>query len=174
MSEESKSRPWYREPWPWILMSGPALAVVASFASAYLAVHGADPVVDENYYQHGLQINAELARDQQAHRMNLRSDLQLSGVRRGDEVRLRLTSAQPLPDTAVRIRLLHDGGAFSERSAVLGRVPGTSGAPAFYGQWLQAPDDRLTLADGRWRVVLEGDDWRIEGSAGADAHLSAP
>jgi hypothetical protein len=174
MSDAIESRPWYREPWPWILMSGPAAAVVASLASAALAVHGADPVVDENYYQHGLQINAELARDQKARELALRSDLRLAGVRRGDELRLRLSAAQPLTDTAVRVRLVHDGDAMSERSAVLGRVPGSAQAPAFYGQWLQAPDDHLRLADGRWRVILEGENWRVEGPAGADAGLSAP
>jgi hypothetical protein len=66
MSETAKCEVWYREPWPWIVMSGPIAAVIASFVSAYLAVHGADPVVDENYYQHGLQINRELERQQHA------------------------------------------------------------------------------------------------------------
>ena len=61
MNKTTKSSVWYREPWPWILMSGPAVAVIGSLVSAYLAIHGADPVVDENYYQHGLQINRELA-----------------------------------------------------------------------------------------------------------------
>ena len=27
MSTERALRPWYREPWPWILMSGPAIVV---------------------------------------------------------------------------------------------------------------------------------------------------
>ena len=176
MNEALKSRPWYREPWPWIVMAGPALVVVASLVSAYLAVRGADPVVDENYYEHGLQINAELARDRQALQLQLHFDLQLAGVRRGDDVRVRVTSASPLTDTAVRIRLLHDAGALTERSAVLGRVPGSVGAAdgaRFYGQWLQAPDDRLTLKDGRWRAVIEGDTWRLEGPAGAAIHVAA-
>jgi uncharacterized protein len=64
MTETTRSKPWYREPWPWILMSGPVAAVIGSLVSAYLAFHGADPVIDENYYQHGLQINRELERQQ--------------------------------------------------------------------------------------------------------------
>ena len=40
-----ESKPWYREPWPWILMSGPALVVVASVVSAILAAATADPLV---------------------------------------------------------------------------------------------------------------------------------
>lgn len=29
--------PWYKEPWPWILMSGPAIVVVACIYTIYLA-----------------------------------------------------------------------------------------------------------------------------------------
>jgi hypothetical protein len=173
MNDATRTRPWYREPWPWILMSGPAVAVVASLVSAYLAVVGADPVIDEDYYEHGLQINRELARQQQASRLGLQTDLHLQGVRRGDEVDVQVASSAPLPDTAIRVRLVNGLGAFTERSAVLGRVPGSGAVAKFYGQWLQAPDDRLTVAAGSWRAVIEGDNWRIEGPAGADAHLRA-
>jgi uncharacterized protein len=171
MVEPKGDNPWYREPWPWILMSGPLLAVVGSLASAALAVRGADPVVDENYYQHGLQINRELDRDRNARDLDLRSVLQVAGVRRGDAIRLRLSSLHVLTDTTVSVRLVHGGDAVSERSAVLGRLPNDPGA-AFYGQWLQAPDDHLGL-DGQWRVQIEGATWRLEGLAGAESHLVA-
>ena len=38
-------KPWYREPWPWILMSGPATVVVAGCVTAVIAIRTADPVV---------------------------------------------------------------------------------------------------------------------------------
>jgi uncharacterized protein len=66
---------WYREPWPWIVMSGPALVVIGSLVSAYLAVRGADPLVDEDYYQHGLQINRQLEREHQV--QGLRSQIEV-------------------------------------------------------------------------------------------------
>jgi hypothetical protein len=173
MTEATQSPAWYREPWPWILMSGPALAVIGSLLSAYLAVVGADPVIDENYYQHGLQINQELARVQQASRLRLQIHLQLQGVRRGDEVRVQVAAKEPLPDTAIRVRLVNQRGDFSERTAVLGRLPGSDGVARFYGQWLQAPNDELTVAGGHWRAVIEGNDWQIEGPAGTDVLLRA-
>jgi len=171
MNEAVKIRPWHREPWPWIVMAGPAIVVVASFVSAWLAVRGADPIVDENYYEHGLRINTELARDRQAIALQLRADLRLSGVRRGDEVRLELNSVRPLTDTALRIRLMRDGDLRTERSAVLGRRPGPDGTASFYGRWLQAPQDPWSLADGRWRVLIEADGWRVEGPAAAETNL---
>jgi uncharacterized protein len=53
--------PWWKFGHVWMVFGGPAVVVVASFVTLYLAVVGADPVVDENYYQHGLQINRTLA-----------------------------------------------------------------------------------------------------------------
>lgn len=38
MQELDKNpNPWYKEPWPWILMSGPAIVVVACIITIYLA-----------------------------------------------------------------------------------------------------------------------------------------
>lgn len=31
------SKPWWREPWPWILMAGPALAVIGCMITIFLA-----------------------------------------------------------------------------------------------------------------------------------------
>jgi len=173
MNANVNSAAWYREPWPWILMSGPALAVVGCMVSVYLAVSGADPLVDPDYYQHGLKINDQLARVRQASRLRLQTSLQVAGVRRGDEVRVELASSEPLRDTVIRIRLVNPLGALTERSAVLGRVPGAGEVATFYGHWLEAPDDELTMSGGNWRAVIEGADWRVEGAAGADAHLRA-
>lgn len=172
--EATVQRPaWYREPWPWIAISGPVLAVLGCLVSVYLAVSRADPMVDEDYYQHGLKINDELARLRQAAQLGLKSSLQVAGVRRGDEVRVQVASRQPLRDTVIRIRLVHALGAFTERTAVLGRVPGSGEVASFYGQWLQAPEDELTMSGGSWRTIIEGTDWRIEGPAAADTELRA-
>lgn len=32
-----KPKPWYREPWPWILMAGPAAAMIGCFITIYFA-----------------------------------------------------------------------------------------------------------------------------------------
>ena len=36
------TQPWYKEPWPWILMSGPAIVVVACVITIYLAFSNYD------------------------------------------------------------------------------------------------------------------------------------
>lgn len=45
--EDAQLRPWYREPWPWIVAAGPAIVVVAGLATFWIAAHNADVVVKD-------------------------------------------------------------------------------------------------------------------------------
>lgn len=53
--------PWWRYGLVWLVISGPAVVVVAGLITAWIAVRSQDQVVDENYYQSGLNINKTLA-----------------------------------------------------------------------------------------------------------------
>ncbi len=59
-SDNTDPRPWWRFPHVWLVISGPAVVVVASFITFYLAVVGKDPVLDEDYYRKGIEINKTL------------------------------------------------------------------------------------------------------------------
>jgi len=52
--------PWWKFGHVWMVVGGPAIVVVASFITLYLAVSRPDPVVDDNYYQKGVALNKEL------------------------------------------------------------------------------------------------------------------
>ncbi|WP_296508503.1 FixH family protein [Rhodoferax sp.] len=51
------AQPWWKFGHVWLVVSGPLIVVIASFVTFYLAAHGKDPVIDENYYQAGLELN---------------------------------------------------------------------------------------------------------------------
>lgn len=53
--------PWWRFGHVWLVLAGPALVVVASFITMYIAFVGQDPVVDEDYYRKGIAINQTLS-----------------------------------------------------------------------------------------------------------------
>ncbi len=57
----STCAPWWRFPLLWMVLAGPALVVVASFATLWLALRTPDPVVAEDYYRQGIEINRTLA-----------------------------------------------------------------------------------------------------------------
>lgn len=56
-------KPWYREPWPWLLMSGPAIVVVAGIITIVIAARTHDGLVVDDYYKRGLAVNMDLSRD---------------------------------------------------------------------------------------------------------------
>lgn len=55
------SQPWWRFPLLWMVLAGPAVVVVASFVTLWLAIRTPDPVVAEDYYRQGIEINKTLA-----------------------------------------------------------------------------------------------------------------
>lgn len=97
------SRPWYREPWPWLLMSGPAAVVLAGIATTVLAVTSFDGLVADDYYKQGLSINRVIARDEKARSLGLDATVQFNPER--TRVRVLLgAAAQP---KSVRLALVH-------------------------------------------------------------------
>lgn len=61
-SADSKA-PWWKYGHVWLVLAGPAVVVVASLVTLYLAMAGKDPVVDEDYYRKGVEINRSLVED---------------------------------------------------------------------------------------------------------------
>jgi len=49
--------PWWKFGYVWFVLSGPAIVVIASFFTFYLAYVGMDVVVDEGAYQKVLSLN---------------------------------------------------------------------------------------------------------------------
>jgi hypothetical protein len=61
---QSRSRPWWKFGYVWLLISGPAVVVVAGFATLWLALAYPETLVAEDYYRRGVEINRELAAQQ--------------------------------------------------------------------------------------------------------------
>lgn len=112
-------KPWYREPWPWFLISLPATAVVAGVATVWIAATNSDGLVVGDYYKAGLAINQTLARDETARTMALRAALDardgtlsvtLAGALTAWPQRLTLTLAHPTRSGQDRtVELSHAG-----------------------------------------------------------------
>ena len=140
------AKPWYREPWPWLLMAGPALVVVAALVTLYLAMSSDDGVVADDYYKRGLLINRVLEREQRGAALGLAADVAIAA---DGAVRVDVAGARAAPETLL-LKLTHATRAGLDRSAML--VRGADGA--YRGRIAPPPA-------GRWLVVLEGDTWRL-------------
>jgi hypothetical protein len=56
-----RAEPWWRFPYVWMVMAGPAIVVVAGFATLWIALRVPDPVLASDYYRQGIEINKSLA-----------------------------------------------------------------------------------------------------------------
>lgn len=60
-SEKIPCPPWWRHGHVWLVIAGPAVVIVAGVVTILLAVRSPDPVVAEDYYRRGIEINKTLA-----------------------------------------------------------------------------------------------------------------
>jgi hypothetical protein len=142
-------KPWYREPWPWILMSGPAAVIVAGAVTTWMAFATEDGLVADDYYKRGLAINAVLKREQAAAQRGI--DAQV--VRSAGRVRVLLRGVEP---PVLFLSLVHATRAGNDVRLRLQReADGSYGAalpPLPAGHWRAVVDD----PHGEWRVVMDG------------------
>jgi uncharacterized protein len=69
------NKPWYAHRWPWLLMLGPFLVVIAGSFTGWLAFSRQDALVVGDYYKQGKAINQDLRRDRAATRLGLQFDM---------------------------------------------------------------------------------------------------
>jgi hypothetical protein len=157
-------RPWYREPWPWLLMLAPAAAVAMGIVMLVLGLRSDDGLVVDDYYKRGLAINQVLDREVRAAALGLGATLSFSPAR--DRVRVLVSGGGERVDRAT-LRLVHPTRAGQDQAVAL-----ATGAGGVLEGGL-AP-----MPSGTWRLVLEDPDgaWRLTGhwrTADAQAVLRA-
>lgn len=57
------SRPWYREPWVWLIIAIPLATVAGGFVTLGLAVRSGDELVHDDFRKEGIAIYADPRRD---------------------------------------------------------------------------------------------------------------
>ncbi|MAD04079.1 FixH family protein [Pseudoalteromonas shioyasakiensis] len=73
-----KPTPWYKNFWPWFLISFPLAAIIGCAGLIYMAIgNGPDMVVDD-YYKKGKAINLELSKFNKAKALYLHGDLNVT------------------------------------------------------------------------------------------------
>jgi hypothetical protein len=145
-----QSKPWYKNLWPWLLMLGPVLVIVAGAATIWLAVASDDGLVADDYYRQGLAINQEIARAERAQALGIAATIDIG---RDGSMRVVVQSeggdAEAHPPS-VRVVIAHPTRAGSDVRATLVGTPG-----GFYAGRLASPPA------GRARVIVESETWRL-------------
>ena len=153
------TQPWYKQFWPWFLISLPAFVVVAGINMVFIAHEGADDLVVDEYYKEGLAINRKLEKIQLAAELGISARVAIAG----DEV---VVSTEG-PVTAERLDLLLSHPLESDRDFQVALVQST---PGHYRGRLSAS----VAPRWHWSILNTSDQpWRLDGSLTSD-DISAP
>lgn len=148
------STPWYRQFWPWFILSPLIFVVIAGFSMIYLAVITSDGAVIDNYYKDGLTIVERTEQDEWAANNNLSAQLQSLG----EQVQLRLHGDLPSAPETLTLRYVFSTQASRDTLVTLRR--------AADGRYLGSLPEAIS---GRRGLLLEpaggNQPWRLHGEA---------
>ncbi len=148
----TNTEPWYRVPFVWLVVILPLTAVVASFITLALAIRSNDGLVEDDYYDRGMEINRVLDRDRAAAAQGLESRLVLDDAHHELRVSLHARRPEALPEN-VKLKLMHATRAGFDKTLIMPRqADGTYRAPL--------PE----FVPGHWDVQLTAQNWRLTGS----------
>jgi hypothetical protein len=155
--QETDVKPWYRQYWPWYLISIPLLSVIATGIMMAYAINHQDALVVDNYYKQGLAINRTLARQRAAAKLGLEARAQYDAAL--GMLSIRLHGRRVVTPPKLTLLFAHATLAHRDYQVKLSRQ-----GDGVYRAHLPH------LRSGNWDLMLEPEDesWRL------DAHLSLP
>jgi len=158
------NKPWYKQFWPWFLISLPASAVVACIATLVIAIQTQDSLVVDDYYKEAMQINRDLSTIEYAAKIGLSASflimenniIQLEMKLKNKEVRL---------PPVVRLSFNHVTKATKDFSIVLVESPQNNNNVAALYQSQNNNQDFGVLKQGIWYLKLLPMDkeWQLKG-----------
>ncbi len=142
-------RPWFREPWVWLIIALPASAVLGGIVTIWIAVESDDGLVQDNYYKYGMEINKALDRDKMAIQYNLAADLKISEAQNNIQISLDAND-QFISPSSIKLSFLHP--TIKGQDQIL--VFQSTGENIYAGLM-------PSLIQGNWYLQIEADDWRL-------------
>lgn len=157
MTLRSDNQPWYKQRWPWLLMIGPIVVIIAGVITVWLAVVSNDGLVTDDYYKQGLAVNQTMQRDHQASALGIQADVMRAG--QGMRLFIRANEGVAVPQ-ALDLKLAHPTRAGQDQSVSM-----KAEGQGFYSGKLAGE------VAGRWLVSIEdpAGQWRLHGEWQADS-----
>lgn len=118
--QENDIPPWYKQFWPWFLISILVFAVVIGLGLLFISIAYQDSMVRDNYYKEGRAINMHLGRDQMARDLDLAATFAIDD--QTGEISLTLTGELPTHPPALQFDLISPSHADRDRVVMLKRV----------------------------------------------------
>jgi len=142
--------PWYRQRWPWLLMAGPGIVVIASLFTGWLALSTDDVVVADDYYKRGLSINERLAHVARAEALGMSAAVDIAA-----DGGVRVVLASPVADLEATPAVVVLTIAHATRGGLDRRVELVRGPDGAYAGRVEP------IGAGRWLVSIDTAAWRL-------------
>lgn len=156
MQHENDIPPWYKQFWPWFLISILVFAVVIGLGLLFVSLLNPDSMVRDNYYKEGRAINMHMGRDNMARELELQAEFRIDEVT-GD-VALQLDGALEELPSRLQLEIMSPTHAERDRSVELRHLS----ANQYSGQLPSSIEGRhyIDLSD----PAMPGEDgWRLTG-----------
>lgn len=144
--------PWYKQFWPWFLISLPASAVIAGIITINLAMTDRDGVVTDDYYKKGLGIHRDVEKLERARALGLTAQVDYDVL--NSRVVVELAGIEPAKLGALDLQLSHPTRQHQDQRMPLSHVEGTR---------FEAKIIPLGPADWHISVVDRNGEWRLPG-----------
>lgn len=146
------TQPWYRQFWPWFVITPPLVGILLGVLLVTAATHDPDGLVVGNYYKEGRGINQSFERVQFAQSLGLAAEVIIAD----DRVWLDLASRVRIPQQDLYLVFVHPTRDHHDR-----RLPLSFDAR----RGLYFADLNGQLGGALWHLYLEPADssWRLRG-----------
>lgn len=142
-------QPWYKQFWPWFLISIPAGTIVAAIFTINIAIETSDGLVKDDYYKEGLAVHKDAERVEKAQELGLVGHLSLDPQQNRIELELKQSTVE-----ALQLTLFHPTRSNQDQQVMLQHA----GDGRYVGRL-------AALEPANWKVSIEpqGGAWRISG-----------
>ncbi|GAB5380673.1 MAG: FixH family protein [Aliiglaciecola sp.] len=149
--KQSDSSPWYKQFWPWFLITIPLISIILSVTMLNLALNTEDSLVIDDYYKEGKAINMELSKVQEARVRNIKTELFVID----DKISLTFLTGAPESGEALELHFYHATLEKNDFTILLTRdAKGIYRATApnvIAGKW----NITLSPVDESWKIINE-------------------
>lgn len=140
--------PWYKQFWPWFVISIPLSSVIVAVFQIYFALNSPRDLVKDNYYKEGLGINQELGRKQLATELDIRAKLTIDNLT-GEVILATQNAIEP----NLTLNFYHVASAAKDFNVTLQQISDD-----------QYRGSLTKSISGNWNVSIESDKgWQLSG-----------
>ncbi len=152
--QQEDSQPWYKQFWPWFLISIPLASIVGGISMIIISIDGADTLVNQDYYKDGLAINKQFDKIQKANTLGISATIDLID----NKIVLDLQSKEVISDS---LALYFNHATMESKDFKLNLQQASDGK---YFSFLEP--NQVTTINGKWylQLIPYSDNWKLESS----------